>query len=97
MDESVIPGKTPWESREYLRDHGHRIAAAQAYAYLGHLIETDPSYPLPVGAKEVVAAAAAAMEGMANARRNAAEASLAKIHAAADEVYAVTQPKRSAA
>ena len=97
MDESVIPGKTPWESREYLRDHGHRIAAAQAYTYLGHLIETNPAFPLPDGAEEVIAAAAAAMEGIASARRDAAEASLGRIHAAVAETVTAMQPERGAA
>ena len=97
MTESILPGKTEWETREYLRDHGHRIAAAQAYGYLGHLIETSPGFPLPAGAEEVIAAAAAAMEGIASARRNAAEASLARIHAAVDETVTAMQPERGAA
>ena len=88
MTESNLPGRTDWESREYRRDHGHRVAAAEAYAYLGRLIETDPTYPLPRGAEEVIAAASAAMAGMANARRNAAEASLARLHGGLDETKA---------
>ena len=96
MTESILPGRTEWETREYFRDHGHRIAAAQAYGYLGHLIETNPGFPLPAGAEEVIAAAAAAMDGIASARRNAAEASLAKLHAAVDQTVA-DMDSRSAA
>ena len=94
--EENLPGRTEWETREYRRDHGHRIAAAQAYGYLGHLIETNPGFPLPAGAEEVIAAAAAAMDGIASARRNAAEASLAKLHAAVDQTVA-DMDSRSAA
>ena len=95
MDEN-LPGRTEWETREYYKDHGHHIAAAQAYTYLGHLLETNPAFPLPDGAEEVIAAAAAAMEGIASARRDAAEASLAKLHAAVDQTVA-DMDSRSAA
>ena len=46
MTESNLPGRTRWETHEYLRDHGHRVAAAQAYRYLAKRIEADPDYPL---------------------------------------------------
>ena len=101
MTESILPGKTAWETREYLRDHGHRIAAAQAYAYLGHLIETDGSYPLPEGSDGVIARAAAAMQDVHAARVASVEAYAAErraaIQAASDQVYAATQPERGAA
>ena len=96
MDEN-LPARTEWETREYYKDHGHHIAAAQAYTYLGHLLETNPAFPLPAGAEDVIAAAAAAMEGIASARRDAAEASLGRIHAAVAETVTAMQPERGAA
>ena len=75
-----LPGKTDWETHQYLKDHGHRVAAAQAYRYLAKRIETDDSYPLPPGNEAVIAHAAAAMQ------------SLAAIHAAVAEM----QPRSAA-
>lgn len=75
-----LPGKTDWETRQYRKDRGHRVAAAQAMHYLGRKIETDPDYPLPPGSDALIAAAAAAME------------SLAKLHEAVGEVYVNTLP-----
>src|ERR1035441_10274217 len=49
MIETNLPGKTAWESQQYRRDHGHRVAAAQAYRYLARRIETDESYPPGAG------------------------------------------------
>ena len=83
MDEN-LPGKTDWETRQYRKDHGHRVAVAQAHRYLASRIEADDDYPLPPGSDAVVARAAAAME------------SLAKLREAAHEVYANTQPERAA-
>ena len=83
MDET-IPGRTDWESHQYLRDHGHRVAAAQAYRYLARRIEDDDTFPLPPGSDAVITRAAAAME------------SLARLREAAHEVYANTQPERAA-
>ena len=68
MTEINLPGRTDWESQQYRRDHGHRVAAAQAYHYLGRLIETDDSFPLPEDSEAVVTAAAAAMQAYAAAR-----------------------------
>ena len=78
--ESNLPGKTEWESKQYLKDRGHRVAAAQAFHYLARRIETDDTYPLPPGSDALIARAAAAMQ------------SLAKLHEAAGEVYAKTLP-----
>ena len=83
MDEN-LPGRTDWETRQYLKDRGHRVAAAQAFHYLARRIETDDTYPLPPGSDALIARAAAAMQ------------SLAKLHEAAGEVYAATQPERAA-
>ena len=68
MTEINLPGRTDWESQQYRRDHGHRVAAAQAVRYIGRLIETDDSFPLPEGSEAVITAAAAAMQAYAAAR-----------------------------
>src|ERR1035441_5528520 len=66
MIETNLPGKTAWESQQYRRDHGHRVAAAQAYRYLARRIETDESYPLPpVSAEPYAAGRVAAITGAA--------------------------------
>jgi hypothetical protein len=75
-----LPGKTDWESKQYRKDRDHRVAAAQAYHYLARRIEADDNFPLPPGSEALITAAAAAME------------SLARLHEAAGEVYAKTQP-----
>ena len=72
MDEN-LPGKTDWEARQYRKDRGHRVAAAQAYRYLAKRIETDDTYPLPAGSEAVIAAAAAAMQSLAALREGIAE------------------------
>ena len=101
MTESTLPGRTERETDQYLRDHGHRIAVAHAYTYLGHLIETDGSYPLPEGSDGVIARAAAAMQDVHTARVASVEAYAAErraaIKAASDEVYAATQPRKAVA
>ena len=84
MDKPTLPWRTERETHEYLRDRGHRIAAAQAFRYLGRLIETDDDYPLPDGAEAVIAMAAAAM------------ASLDRLHAAVDVAVAAMQPASAA-
>ena len=81
MTEINLPGRTDWESQQYRRDHGHRVAAAQAYHYLGRLIETDDSFPLPEDSEAVVTAAAA-MQAYAAARMAAIEAAAAETCAA---------------
>ena len=82
MTEHNLPGRTDWESQQYRRDHGHRVAAAQAYHYLGRLIETDDSFPLPEDSEAVITAAAAAMQAYAAARMAAIEAAAAETCAA---------------
>jgi cellulase/cellobiase CelA1 len=74
MIETNLPGKTAWESQQYRRDHGHRVAAAQAYRYLARRIETDESYPLPPVSEAVIALAAAAMQDVHADRLASAEA-----------------------
>ena len=101
MDEN-LPGRTGRETQQYRADRGHHVAAAQAYSYIGHLLETDDDYPLPEGSEDVIALAAAAMQAvharrMASVAAYAAERAAAAIQAASDEVYAATQPNRSAA
>jgi hypothetical protein len=91
---------TPREREQHDADNGHRIAAAQAYRYLGRVIETDPTYPLPPGAEDIIALAAATMENI-NARRIAsaeayAHERRAAIKNAAGEVLAATRPERAA-
>ena len=83
--ESNLPGKTEWESKQYRKDRGHRVAAAQAYRYLAQRIEIDEDFPLPAGSEAVITAAAAAMER------------LAKIREAASVVYTATRPNRAVA
>ena len=80
----ILPGRTDWETREYLKDRGHRVAAIQAYRYIASRLETDDTYPLPPGSDALIARASAAMQ------------SLAKLREAADEVYANTQPASAA-
>ena len=74
MTEINLPGRTDWESQQYRRDHGHRVAAAQAYHYLGRLIETDDDYPLPAGTDDIILTAAGAMRDISAARQASAEA-----------------------
>ena len=95
-DPSTLPGKTEAETRQYLRDHGCRVAAAQAYRYLGRLIETDDTYPLPPGSEAVIALAATAMQDV-HARRTASlEAYVAGRVAAIHAAVAGMQPRRTA-
>jgi len=72
-----LPGRTDWETRQYLKDHGHRVAAAQAYRYLASRIETDDDYPLPAGSEAVIARAEAAMQSVAAIREVARETNAA--------------------
>ncbi len=84
MDKPTLPWRTGRETREYLKDHGHRVAAIHAYRYIAKRLETDDSDPLPDGAEAVIAAAAAAMQ------------SLAELHAAVDETVAAMEPRSAA-
>ena len=84
MDKPTLPWRTGRETREYLKDHGHRVAAIHAYRYIAKRLETDPSYPLPPGAETVIAMAAAAMQ------------SLDRLHAAVDVAVAAMQPASAA-
>ena len=82
MDKPTLPWRTERETRECLQDRGHRIAAAQAYHYIGKRIEGDDSYPLPPDAEAVIALAAEAMQAYAAARMAAIKAAAAETHAA---------------
>ena len=82
MDKPTLPGRTERETREYRRDHGHRIAAAQAFLYVGRAIETDASFPLPPDAEAVIALAYEAMQAYAAGRRDAIKAAAAEANAA---------------
>ena len=100
MTEQTLPGRTGHETHEYLRDHGHRIAAAMAYQDTGRRILTDDDYPLPEGHEAVIAEAHDAMRE-AHARRNAdheayAAASLARLHAEVVETIAAMTPRSAA-
>jgi len=92
-----LPGKTETETRQYLTDRGHRIAAAQAYRYLGRLIEADDNYPLPPDAGAVIALAASAMKDIHDRRTASLDAyvagRVAAIHAA---VAGMQQERRTA-
>jgi len=94
MKDPTLPGKTEAETHQYLQDHGHRVAAAQAYRYLARIIETDDTYPLPPGSEAVITLAATAMqdlharraaslEAYANERKDAILAALAEGRGAA--------------
>ena len=83
MDGHNLPGKTGWETHQYLRDHGYRVAAAQAYRYLAQRIETDDTYPIPPGSETIIAHAAAAMQSLAAIREAVAEARAASKPSAA--------------
>jgi hypothetical protein len=99
MSEINLPGKTDWESQQYRKDHGHRVAAAQAYRYLARQIEDDESYPLPPGSEAVITLAAAAMQD-ANAARTArieayAAQRLVIIRSAASETHTAIMGSRA--
>ena len=100
MTESNLPGRTSRESDEYQRDHGHHIAAAEAYRYMWRLLESNPAFPLPASAETVIAEAHDAMQAVHATRTADMTAYLAErraaIQAAADETLAVTQPDRAA-
>ena len=57
MTETLLPGRTEWETREYLKDHGHRAAVAQAHRHFADMLEADEDCPVPPGNDIVVAAA----------------------------------------
>ena len=90
--QDILPGRTAWESHEYLKDHGHRVAAAEAYSYLAHRIQTDDTYPLPADADTVIAAAATAMQDVHAARQARLEAYAAQRVTAVHEAVAAMQP-----
>ena len=96
MTEHTLPGKTEHETHEYLRDHGHRIAVAEAHAYLACMIKADETFPLPPGSEAVIAAAASAMHDVHVARQASAEAYVAAQLAAMHTAVAA-MPSRSAA
>ena len=90
--QETLPGKTSQETHEYLLDRGHRVAVAEAYAYLARRIKTDDTYPLPTDADAVIAAAATAMQDVHVSRQARLEAyaaeRVAAIHRAVAEVTA---------
>jgi hypothetical protein len=100
MDKPTLPWRTERETRQCLQDQGHRIAAIQAFAYLGRVIETDPDFPLPPGTEDMIALAAATMADIAARRQARAEAYAlerrAAIQRAAGEVCAATHPRSAA-
>ena len=96
MTDSPLPGKTEWETRQYFADHGHHVAAAQAYLYIGRRLETDPAYPLPDGTEAVIALAAADMQDVAAAREADSLAWAARRRAALLEALAEDRAARAA-
>ncbi len=100
MTEHPLPGKTAWESQQWLQDRGHHVSAAQAYLYIGHRLETDPNFPVPDGAEAVIAFAAADMQDVNAARQARTEAfaaqaaqSLTRLRAAVAEKHAEIYPR----
>ena len=57
MTETLLPGRTRWETRAYLKDRGHRAAVVQAHRHFADMIESDENCPVPPGNDIVVAAA----------------------------------------
>ncbi len=55
MTETLLPGRTEWETREYFKDHGHRAAVAQAHRRFADLLDADEDCPVPPGNDIVVA------------------------------------------
>ena len=100
MTAAALEGRTEHEAQQYRLDHGHRIAAAQAYHYMARLIETDDSYPLPPGSEDIILAAATAMRDIAARRQASAEAyaheRLAVNRAAVAVTVAAMQPASAA-
>lgn len=100
MTSTPLPGRTERETHEYLRDHGHRLAAALAFHYHARRIETDDTYPLPDFSEEVIAAAGTDMQAVTEARSAGSQAyadkCLASLHGAVAEVHAEIYPARSA-
>jgi len=91
-----LPGKTDWETHEYLRDRGHRVAAAQAYRYLARRIETDDSYPLPPGSEAAIALAAETMADVLADPSASTVAYAARRVAAIHAAVAAMQPRSAA-
>jgi hypothetical protein len=89
----TLPGKTEHETADYRRDHGHHIAAAEAYRYMWRLLESNPGFPLPPSAETVIAEAHDAMQAV-HVRRQAdheayAARRLGALYASLDEYRAV--------
>jgi hypothetical protein len=57
MTETLLPGRTAWETRAYLKDRGHRAAVIQAHRQFADMLETDEDCPVPPGNDIVVGAA----------------------------------------
>ena len=92
MTAAALEGRTEHESQQYRLDHGHRVAAVQAFAYIGRVIDTDPAYPLPPCTEDIIALAAATMQEIHTRRTADAEAFVAArreaIYASLDEMRA---------
>lgn len=58
--EDILPGKTRWETHQYLKDQGHRAAVIAAHRAFADLLEADEDSPVPPGNDIVVAAAPSA-------------------------------------
>ena len=84
MDKPTLPGRTERETREYLKDYGHRVAVIEAHRYIAARLETDPDYPLPEDSGAVIARAAAAMQA------------LDRLHGEVAGTVAAMQPGRAA-
>ena len=52
--ETLIPGKTAWETHQYQLDHGRRAAVIQARRDFADFLEADEESPLPPGADTAV-------------------------------------------
>lgn len=57
MTDTLLPGRTAWETAQYLKDHGHRAAVVAAHRAFADFLEADDGGPVPPGKDIVVAAA----------------------------------------
>ena len=56
MNEDALPGRTAWETQQYLKDHGHSAEVVQAHRDFADFLEADEDGPVPPGKDIVVAA-----------------------------------------
>src|SRR5437870_4204769 len=57
MTDNPLPGRTAWETHQYLKDYGHRAAVVAAHRAFADELEADENCPVPPGNDIVVATA----------------------------------------